>query len=207
MNLSIPVPGYIQSNQRAELLAVVLACLRDPRPLDIRSDSSYVCDGVASIPRWRDDGWKGEHSDLWGILALELSGRQTEVLVSWVKGHAKSIDIQRGRTTHLDKWGNDGADALAVTGASLHVHSVPRELVQCARHRKIHAKNVQGMMVAVLQARFRAEQAEPTNVGDRGSELGEIDTEISDTEDLCTVFDENLDDEFDSGGDTLNGVS
>ena len=183
----------------------MLVCLRDPRPLDIRSDSSYVCNGVASLPSWRDDGWKGDHADLWALLAVEMSTRQTEVHVSWVKGHAKDIDIQRGRTTHLDKWGNDGADALAVHGASL--HCVPPDIVQCAKMRKSHAKIVQGMMVAVLQARFRAEQAEPTNVGDRGSELGEIDTEISDTEDLCTVFDENLDDEFDYGGGTLSGVS
>ena len=42
MNLHVMVPGLLQSNQRAELLAVVLACLRDPRPLDIRPDSMFA---------------------------------------------------------------------------------------------------------------------------------------------------------------------
>ena len=46
MNLSAILPGVVQSNQRAELLAVVLTCLRDPRRLDIRSDSEYVCKGL-----------------------------------------------------------------------------------------------------------------------------------------------------------------
>ena len=59
MNLSAAVPGLIQTNQRAELLAVVLACLRDPRPLDIRSDSDYVCSGFSSWQQWVEKGWKG----------------------------------------------------------------------------------------------------------------------------------------------------
>ena len=42
LNMSAILPGLVQTNQRAELLAVVLACLRDPRPLDIRTDSSYA---------------------------------------------------------------------------------------------------------------------------------------------------------------------
>ena len=46
MDLSVILPGRVQSNQRAELLAVVLTCLRYPRPLDIRSDSEYVCKGA-----------------------------------------------------------------------------------------------------------------------------------------------------------------
>ena len=44
-NLSALLPGRQQTNQRAELLAVVVACLRDSRPLDIRSDSDDVCKG------------------------------------------------------------------------------------------------------------------------------------------------------------------
>ena len=48
MNLSVMLRGLVQSNQRAELLAVVLSCLRDPRPLDIRTDSEYVCKGATT---------------------------------------------------------------------------------------------------------------------------------------------------------------
>ena len=138
MSFSIAVPGLIQTNQRAELLAVVLACLRDPRPLDIRSDSDYVCSGCASWQQWHDKGWKGEHSDLWNMLAKELGDRATNVRVSWVKGHAKKIDIARGRSTELDKWGNDGADALAVRGAE--THRVSDSIVQSAKLQKTATK-------------------------------------------------------------------
>ena len=56
LNMSAILPGLVQTNQRAELLAVVLVCLRDPRPLDIRTDSSYVCNGFASWRSWMNGG-------------------------------------------------------------------------------------------------------------------------------------------------------
>ena len=42
LNWSGMLPGLVQTNQRAELFAVLCACLRDPRPLDIRTDSEWV---------------------------------------------------------------------------------------------------------------------------------------------------------------------
>ena len=77
-----------------------------------------------------------------------------------MKGHAKRVDIERGRATVQDKWGNDGADALAVSGA--HMHRVPDDIVQSARQRKSSAKVVQSMMVAVLQASCHAKPAQAT---------------------------------------------
>ena len=53
MNLAVPLLGRVQSNQRAELLAIVLALRRDPRPLEIRTDSQYCCDGACGWPSWR----------------------------------------------------------------------------------------------------------------------------------------------------------
>jgi ribonuclease HI len=186
MNLSVIVPGLLQSNQRAELLAVVLCCLRDPRPLDIRSDSEYVCKGAASWRCWCGDGWRHDHADLWNMLADELRTRATAVNVSWVKGHAKRVDIERGRTTEEDKWGNDGADALAVAGAAM--HEVSAEVVAAARQRKEYARTVQRMMVSILQARFTAEETHNDAAeADRGSEVGS-DTEllhVSGTEPTC----------------------
>ena len=62
-------------------------------------------------------------------------------------------------------------------------------------------------MATVLQARFRAEGALAPHAGDRGSELGDSDTEDPDTEDICTDFMTNLDDDFDIGDATLSGSS
>ena len=105
----------------------MLACLRDPRPLDIRSDSEYVVKGVHALRSRPDEIFVGDNADLWQLISRELRFRQTAVDVSWVKGHAKPIDVTRGRTTHQDMVGNNSADGLAVQGAAS--HSVLEELV------------------------------------------------------------------------------
>jgi ribonuclease HI len=182
MNLSMMVLGLVQTNQRAELLAVVVACLRDPRPLHIRTDSEYVRNGFACWESWVGKGWDGAHADLWNLLAAELRARQSVVSVSWVKGHAKQIDVDRSRTTQEDKTGNDGADALAVAGACL--QQVPAEVLVDARERKEMAVNIQRMMITILQARAEAECNnfdEAVDV-DRGSEMGDCMPEFLDDE-------------------------
>ena len=180
MNMSVLLPGLVQTNQRAELLAVVLSCLRDPRPLDIRSDSEYVCKGFAAWGSWAGSGWQGDHADLWNLLSCDLLSRTSVVRVSWVKGHAKQLDIDRGRTTEEDKQGNDGADALAVAGAKL--HEVPSEVLEAAKSRKLSAVVVQQMMLAVLKARLLAES-----------------TSLNDASNVDGVHENSLDDEFDDG--------
>ena len=225
MNLSALLPGLVQTNQRAELLAVVLTCLRDPRPLDISTDSDCVCKGFACWQSWVDRGWDGAHADLWNLLVAELRSRLSVVSVSWVKGHATQIDIDRGRSTYEDKLGNDGADKFAVAGASQ--HQVPSELVVVAKERKQLATKVQRMMVSILQARAEAECTKPDDAVDidRGSEMGdcmecdEFDIGVDDghlsvvhdcieldcTEFVCT--DLHFNDDADSGSTILNDES
>ena len=100
----------------------------------------------------------GDHRDLWSALAHELQVRTTTVSVSWVLGHAKPIDVERGRTTECDKLGNDGADALAVQGALR--HRVSQTVIQDAKRRCEMARDVHRMMLQILQARYAAEQCE-----------------------------------------------
>jgi len=203
MNMSAILPGLVQTNQRSELLAVVLACLRDPRQLDIRSDSSYVCAGFAAWRSWVDKGWKGDHADLWNLLGAELQSRAVGVCVSWVKGHAKQIDIDRGRTTEEDKRGNDGADKLAVAGANK--HRVSLQVVGAAQQRKKNAMNVQRMMVAVLQARASAEHSIHQEAEDEHlSDLGDC-MELERMELDC--IDSSINDDTDNGDAILNDAS
>ena len=126
---------------------------------------------------WR----QASRGEVWNVLAAELSSRASVVLVSWVKGHAKQIDIDRGRTTQEDKWGNDGADKLAVAGAQM--HPVPSEVLESALQRRDWAICVQQMMVSVLKTRLLIESSTSNDAGgaDRGS-----DNEDSDNEDcMC----------------------
>ena len=196
------------------MFAVLLACLRDPRPLDIRTDSEYVRNGVASWQTWHSCGWSGEHADLWTLLADELSTRVHPVTVIWVKGHAKMIDVWRGRTSLADKSGNDGADALAVAGAEL--HAVDSDIILTSISRKKQAKDAHMMFVEIIKARQAQEQFLSyghDDVGDRGSDPGDCMAEASDVacdvcepepqhldgEDGSVCMELKLDDEFDDG--------
>ena len=105
------------------------------------------------------------------FFACAMNSRATCVSVSWVEGHAKQVDVQRGYTTQEDKDRNDGADALAAAGANL--HAVPSEVVEAARERKVWAKSVHSMTVSVLKARCAAEDFQhigETDAADRGSD-------------------------------------
>ena len=120
------------------------------------------------------------------------------------QGHATRIDIERGRATKQDKWGNDGADALAVKGAES--HRAPDDIVHSAQERKASAKIVQKMMVAVLKARLHAERTHVLVAVDRGSELGDCDEEDPDTEMIqSTDCIDMLDDDVDVRDCTLSG--
>ena len=120
--------------------------------------------------------------------------------MSWVKGHAKQIDIDRGRTTREDKEGNDGADELAVAGAKL--HAVDSEVVDSASLRKQSAKKVQGMMVHLLktrlleEARLSGTQSGHDSSDDRGSDVGSC---------MCMEFDESASDDGLGLSDTVLG--
>ena len=131
------------------------------------------------------------------MLAAELLARTSVVHVTWVKGHAKRIDIVRGITTEEDERGNDGAHALAVDGANL--HRVSSEVLEAAVQRKNWALQVQRMMVTVLQARLEAESENMNNAEnmDRGSDCDCMEFE-------CMEF---LDDEVGNGEGILNGAS
>ena len=120
--------------------------------------------------------------DLWKFIANELRSRHSSVRVCWVKGHAKQIDVARGITTKEDMDGNDGADKLAVAGAS--THQFPTEIVRAAKERKDNAVFVQQMMVEILKARFLAEEFIPNDAGDdRGSDMSDCtDMELADDE-------------------------
>ena len=126
-----------------------------------------------------NNGWVGDHADLWNLLGDELRTRAMTVVVSCVKGHAKQIDIDRGRTTKEDKKGNDSADALATAGANM--HSAAPEVVEEAEQRMDVALSVQRMMLAILHARaleetaFQNETTDAEHVADRGSDVDEND--------------------------------
>ena len=74
-NRSIALSGREQTNQRAELLAVVHVLRSEQRAVEIRTDSEYVHNGAHSWQRWAETGRQGDHKDLWSELASLLKQR------------------------------------------------------------------------------------------------------------------------------------
>lgn len=119
-NRSVRVPGACQTNQRAELYAVLLA-MEEARTLagvlEVRTDSRYVISCMTEwIVGWRQRGWvtsQGapvKHQDL--LTRMEtLLGARTE-RVCWVHVAA-----------HCGEPGNEAADRLAAQGARLQPES------------------------------------------------------------------------------------
>jgi ribonuclease HI len=155
-NISMALPGHVQTNNRAELAAVLHVLQVEPRKLLIKTDSDYVLKGCLHHRHvWATAGWAGlMNADLWRQVHSHLESRNTVVVFSKVKGHATPEDVAGGLVSARDKHGNDAADALAGKGARSHASS--GEHVRYVMHRRSVTKAVQLMMLDILSARMQA---------------------------------------------------
>lgn len=118
-SLSERLPGRLQTNQRAELYAIVRALQTDPtpnEPLEINTDSQYSINCLTVwLPAWRRSGWKSSTSGkevvnkdlILAVLAL-IAQREVAPRFKHVRAHQANGDP-----------GNAAADRLAVGGAYL----------------------------------------------------------------------------------------
>ncbi|SNX84604.1 related to Ribonuclease H [Melanopsichium pennsylvanicum] len=116
LNESRRLPGPTQTNNRAELMAIIRAiqlCPNDGRLLEIVSDSKYSMDAVTKwLPNWKRNNWKTatggqvQNQDLIQQLDIEIEARWPKPKLIYVKGHS-GID------------GNEIVDRMAKFGASL----------------------------------------------------------------------------------------
>lgn len=115
-NVSEPLKGSRQTNQRAELTAIVRALEIAPRHRDVTifTDSRYAIDCVTVwFIKWRRNNWHTadnkpvENKDLIESILGKIEERESlkvKTLFEWVKGHNRDP-------------GNEAADRLAVKGA------------------------------------------------------------------------------------------
>jgi ribonuclease HI len=115
-NVSEPLKGTRQTNQRAELTAILRALDIAPRHRDVTifTDSRYAIDCVTVwFVKWRRNKWLTsenkpvENKDLIESILVKIEERnilQVQTLFQWVKGHNRDP-------------GNEEADRLAVNGA------------------------------------------------------------------------------------------
>lgn len=102
------VPYDAQSNQTAEIYALILAERRVPpfAPLHFVSDSKYVVDGLTMhLRKWEEKGWIGvANTAVFRDAVAALRARSAATTLRRVKGHSRVT-------------GNEAADALAKEGA------------------------------------------------------------------------------------------
>lgn len=115
-NVSEPLKGSRQTNQRAELTAILRAIDIAPRHRDVTiiTDSRYAIDCVTVwFINWRRNNWMTrdnkpvENKDLVESILVKIEERnelRVKTVFEWVKGHNKDH-------------GNEEADKLAVNGA------------------------------------------------------------------------------------------
>ncbi|KAJ5584152.1 Ribosomal protein L9/RNase H1 N-terminal [Penicillium hispanicum] len=115
-NVSEPLKGSRQTNQRAELTAILRAIDIAPRHRDVTifTDSRYAIDCVTVwFINWRRNNWTTkdkkpvENRDLVESILVKIEERnelKVKTLFEWIKGHSKDP-------------GNEAADRLAVNGA------------------------------------------------------------------------------------------
>ena len=112
IEFSEPLPGAVQTNNRAELYALVRLLERAPRqvPLHVHSDSLWVLERVRAIRHLRERGFKNEagkklkHADLWERVHNQILERTAQPTYEHVYSHTKDAN-------------NDRADELAKKGA------------------------------------------------------------------------------------------
>lgn len=116
-NVSERLEGEPQTNQRAELTAILRALQAVSVDQDVRiiSDSKYSISCVTQwYTNWERNGWKTQgkdvkNRDLIEAIRAKIQDRDdsgTQTMFQWVKGHADDI-------------GNIAADRLAVMGARM----------------------------------------------------------------------------------------
>ena len=181
-NVSEPLPGAAQTNQRAELLAVIRVLQIENRPVHVKTDSKYVLDGcLRNRFAWAAMQWRRvSNADLWKQLHSLLQKRAASFRITKVKGHATASDVAAGRVAFLDKFGNDAADALARKGAAIHAPS--KDIVRAVRHRFAVTKSVQHMMVDILLARSACKPTEDSSSSSSLAGASSDDTCSSSTE-------------------------
>lgn len=115
-NVSEPLKGHRQTNQRAELTAIIRALEIAPRhrPVTIVTDSRYSIDCVTNwFRKWIRNNWQTadgkpvENKDLIQSILVKINERdllKVTTTFEWVKGHNRDT-------------GNEEADKLAVNGA------------------------------------------------------------------------------------------
>jgi ribonuclease HI len=115
-NKAIKIPGRKQSNQIAEVAAILIALQQTAPyiPITFIADSRYAIEGLTKhLPDWENRGWINvENSKYLRATVYQLRRRSAQTSFIWVKGH----------TGHN---GNEQADVETHVSMSVHYRILP----------------------------------------------------------------------------------
>lgn len=88
-NISTPLPGKLQTNNRAELYALwlVVQTIGIVGKIDFLTDNKIVRD---TILKGRNGGRLANHGDLWAEIFEQVNAKQLDVKVYWMPRHTGS---------------------------------------------------------------------------------------------------------------------
>ena len=119
LNFSFALEGPVQDSDRAELRSLLRVAKWTPVPTEYLCDNEAVVVGFAKLLSGSVKPWV-DRADLWDAVRHVLIVRGWSFLqVTFVKGHATTLDIGLGRATLKEAAWNVEADRLAVAGAAL----------------------------------------------------------------------------------------
>jgi ribonuclease HI len=156
-NTSFVLPGATYSSEQAELRAllhVIEGATEQGIDILAKLDNQFVVDTAAAVLAG-SFSWPASGHNLWERLSAAQSRQRKAGLsghqVTWVKGHASTLDIDLGIISSEDRFGNYNADRLASAAASR--SSCPRVLVDQSTIRGKQAQDMQRYIVEVLLSR------------------------------------------------------
>ena len=167
LNFFTALAGELQTNNRAELLAVVLAAEHGVswhQPIVVHSDSWWVVERAQMLSDRVMVPCLWEHRDLW--VRLWRACRVIPVRFIFIPSHLSEADCHEHGVAPSQVAGNNAADALAKKGVALHCHAEWNAHVQQFGQFVRDTMWIQVCMVCVLLARTHQEKQLPQSVQD-----------------------------------------
>ena len=95
-----------------------------------------------------------DNVDLWARVRRRLNATQNYILITWIRGHAVDIDIQKGNSAIAHQHGNNQAYLLADAGSKM--IALPELLLKGHQLQTTHSNSTASHVPGLLQPKTKA---------------------------------------------------
>ncbi len=125
-NVGFPLSGIVQSSELGEARAalhVLEAATSQGFDVEVRLDNATVVATLAALVKGEEVEFE-KGREIWKRAKRAIDRRKAEGgmghIVVWIPGHTKVEDVEEGKITEENRYGNLKVDALAKEGAAVH---------------------------------------------------------------------------------------